>query len=124
VSVHRTSFLAVTPYYFNRCPEAAPIGGIALLRPLDSPPEDGYNASVPSVPIVPSDPVVIHREHEEGDEIVMSTLLIVILSVVGFLALVIGGLIVLFFYQGGCCVRRMKAKITKKDYVAPVLKQG
>ena len=54
----------------------------------------------------------------------MSTLLIVILSVVGFLALAIGGLIVLFFYQGGCCVRRMKAKITRKDYVAPVLKQG
>jgi hypothetical protein len=54
----------------------------------------------------------------------MSTLLIVILSVIGFLALVIGGLIVLFFYQGGCCVRRIKAKITKKDFVAPVLKRG
>ncbi len=54
----------------------------------------------------------------------MSTLLIVILSVIGFLALVIGGLIVLWFYQGGCCVRRIKAKITKKDFVAPVLKQG
>jgi len=54
----------------------------------------------------------------------MSTLLIVILSVIGFLALVVGGLIVLWFYQGGCCVRRMKAKITKKDFVAPVLKRG
>jgi hypothetical protein len=54
----------------------------------------------------------------------MSTLLIVILSVIGFLALVVGGLIVLFFYQGGCCVRRIKAKITKKDFVAPVLKRG
>lgn len=54
----------------------------------------------------------------------MSTLLIVILSVIGFLALVIGGLIVLWFYQGGCCVRRIKAKITKKDFVAPVLKRG
>jgi flagellar basal body-associated protein FliL len=54
----------------------------------------------------------------------MSTLLIVILSVIGFLALVVGGLIVLWFYQGGCCVRRIKAKITKKDFVAPVLKRG
>jgi hypothetical protein len=54
----------------------------------------------------------------------MSTVLIVILSVIGFLALAIGGLIVLWFYQGGCCVRRIKAKITKKDFVAPVLKQN
>jgi hypothetical protein len=54
----------------------------------------------------------------------MKTFLIVLLSIVGFIGLVIGTLIVLWFYQGGCCVRRIKAKITKKDYVAPVLKQG
>jgi hypothetical protein len=54
----------------------------------------------------------------------MSTILIVILAVVGFLALAVGGLIILFFYQGGCCVRRIKAKITKRDFVAPVLKQN
>ena len=51
----------------------------------------------------------------------MPTWLIVVLSVIGFLALVVGALIVLWFYQGGCCVRRIKAKITKKDYVAPVM---
>jgi hypothetical protein len=53
----------------------------------------------------------------------MSTFLIVLLSVIGFIALVIGALIVLWFYQGGCCVRRIKAKITRKDYVSPVLKR-
>jgi flagellar basal body-associated protein FliL len=54
----------------------------------------------------------------------MSTLLIVILAVIGFLALAVGGLIILFFHQGGCCVRRMTAKITRKDYAAPVLKHS
>ena len=51
----------------------------------------------------------------------MPTWLIIVLAVIGFIGLVVGGLIVLFFYQGGCCVRRMKAKLTKKDYVAPVM---
>jgi hypothetical protein len=51
----------------------------------------------------------------------MPTWLIIILGVIGFIGLVIGLLVVLFFYQGGCCVRRMKAKLTKKDYVAPVM---
>jgi hypothetical protein len=51
----------------------------------------------------------------------MPTWLIIVLGVLGFIGLVIGVLIVLFFYQGGCCVRRMKAKLTKKDYVAPVM---
>jgi len=54
----------------------------------------------------------------------MSTFLIMLLSIIGFIALVLGVLIVLWFYQGGCCVRRIKNKITKKDYVAPMLKQN
>jgi hypothetical protein len=54
----------------------------------------------------------------------MKTFLIVLLSAFGFLALVLGGLIVLWFYQGGCCIRRIKAKITKKDFAAPVLKSN
>lgn len=52
----------------------------------------------------------------------MSVFLIVLLSVVGFLALVVGGLVFLWFYQGGCCVRRIRQKISRKDYVRPVLK--
>jgi len=51
----------------------------------------------------------------------MPTWLIVVLAVIGFIGLVIGLLVVLWFYQGGCCIRRMKAKLTKKDYVAPVM---
>jgi hypothetical protein len=54
----------------------------------------------------------------------MKTLLILLLSVVGFLGLVVGGLVWLWFHQGGCCVRRLKSKITRKDYIAPVLKQN
>lgn len=54
----------------------------------------------------------------------MSTFLIVLLCIIGFFALALGALIVLWFYQGGCCVRRIKNKITKKDYVAPMLKQS
>lgn len=54
----------------------------------------------------------------------MKTFLIIALSVFGFLALVLGGLIVLWFYQGGCCIRRIKAKITKKDFATPVLKSN
>ena len=54
----------------------------------------------------------------------MKTFLIVFLSLLGFCGLVLGSLIVLWFYQGGCCVRRIKAKITKKDYVAPVLRSS
>ncbi|MBM3296746.1 MAG: hypothetical protein FJY83_04015 [Candidatus Aminicenantes bacterium] len=52
----------------------------------------------------------------------MSAFWIVLLSVVGFLALLVGGLLFLFFYQGGCCVRRIRQKISRKDYVRPVLK--
>lgn len=51
----------------------------------------------------------------------MPTWLIIVLGVIGFIGLVIGLLVVLWFYQGGCCVRRVKAKLTKKDYVAPVI---
>jgi hypothetical protein len=54
----------------------------------------------------------------------MSTLLKIILIVVGLLGVGIGVLIWLFFHQGGCCIRKAKAKLTRKDYVAPVLKQG
>ncbi len=54
----------------------------------------------------------------------MSTFLIVLLSIIGFIGLILGTLIVLWFYQGGCCVRRIKNKITKRDSVAPVLKQS
>ncbi len=52
----------------------------------------------------------------------MSVFLIVLLSVVGFLVLVVGGLVLLWFYQGGCCVRRIRQKISRRDYVRPVLK--
>ena len=52
----------------------------------------------------------------------MSTVLVVILIVLGVLGLLAGGLIWLFFHQGGCCIRRAKAKLTRKDYVAPVLR--
>jgi hypothetical protein len=51
----------------------------------------------------------------------MSTFLIVLLSIGGFMALIIGGLIVLWFYQGGCCVRRIKHKISRRDYIQPVI---
>jgi hypothetical protein len=54
----------------------------------------------------------------------MSTFLIVLLSVIGFVGLVVGVLVVLWFYQGGCCVRKIRNKISKKDAVAPVFKQG
>jgi len=54
----------------------------------------------------------------------MKTILIIGLSLVGLLGLVLGGLIVLWFYQGGCCIRRIKAKLTKKDLATPVLKSN
>jgi len=54
----------------------------------------------------------------------MSTLLKIILIVIGLLGVGIGVLIWLFFHQGGCCIRKAKAKLTRKDYVAPVFKQG
>ena len=54
----------------------------------------------------------------------MATWLIIVLGVLGFLALAAGVLIWLFFHQGGCCIRKAKAKLTRKDYVAPILKQG
>jgi hypothetical protein len=54
----------------------------------------------------------------------MSTLLTIILIVFGILALGVGVLVWLFFYQGGCCIRKARAKISRKDYAAPVLKQG
>ncbi len=52
----------------------------------------------------------------------MSTLLTVILIVLGVLVLGIGVLVWLFFYQGGCCIRKARAKLSGKDYVAPILK--
>ncbi len=52
----------------------------------------------------------------------MKTFLIILLSLVGFIGLVLGVLIILWFYQGGCCIRRIKAKITKKDFATPVFK--
>jgi hypothetical protein len=52
----------------------------------------------------------------------MSTILLVILVVLGVLALLFGLLVWLFFHQGGCCIRRAKARLTGKDYVAPVLR--
>jgi len=52
----------------------------------------------------------------------MSTVLVVILIVLGVLGLLAGLLIWLFFHQGGCCIRRAKAKLTRRDYVAPVLR--
>ncbi len=52
----------------------------------------------------------------------MSTFLTVVLIALGVLALGIGLLIWVFFHQGGCCIRRAKAKLTHKDYVAPVLR--
>jgi hypothetical protein len=52
----------------------------------------------------------------------MSTVLVVILIVLGVLGLFAGLLIWLFFHQGGCCIRRAKAKLTRRDYVAPVLR--
>jgi hypothetical protein len=52
----------------------------------------------------------------------MSTVLLVVLIVLGVLALLAGLLIWLFFHQGGCCIRKAKAKLTGKDYVAPVLR--
>ncbi len=54
----------------------------------------------------------------------MSTVLKVILIVIGLLGVGIGVLIWLFFHQGGCCIRKAKAKLTHRDYVAPVLKRG
>ena len=54
----------------------------------------------------------------------MSTFLAIVLIAVGVLALGIGALIWVFFHQGGCCIRRAKARLTHKDYVAPVLRQG
>lgn len=65
-----------------------------------------------------------YRYSKKGKRGPMKTFLIVFLSIVGFLGLVLGGLVVLWFYQGGCCIRRIKAKITKKDYVAPVLRSN
>jgi hypothetical protein len=52
----------------------------------------------------------------------MSTFLLILVIAVGVLGLLAGGLIWLFFHQGGCCVRRVKAKLTGKDYVSPVLR--
>jgi len=52
----------------------------------------------------------------------MSTVLVVILIVLGVFGLLAGLLIWLFFHQGGCCIRRAKAKLTRRDYVAPVLR--
>lgn len=54
----------------------------------------------------------------------MSTLLKIVLIAIGLLGVGIGVLIWLFFHQGGCCIRKAKAKLTGKDYVRPVLKQG
>jgi len=54
----------------------------------------------------------------------MKTFLIVSLSLIGFFSLAVGGLVFLWFYQGGCCLRRIKNKITKKDYAAPILKEN
>ncbi|MGB8951069.1 MAG: hypothetical protein WCC06_00170 [Candidatus Aminicenantales bacterium] len=53
----------------------------------------------------------------------MKTFLIVMGGLIGFIALVVGGLVFLWFYQGGCCVRRIKNKLTRKDYAAPVFKE-
>jgi len=52
----------------------------------------------------------------------MPTFLLVVLVVLGVLALGAGLLVWLFFHQGGCCIRKAKAKLTRKDYVAPVLR--
>jgi len=52
----------------------------------------------------------------------MSTILLVVLIVLGVLALLAGLLVWLFFHQGGCCVRKAKAKLTGKDYAAPILR--
>lgn len=54
----------------------------------------------------------------------MSTFLKIFLGVIGVLGLGIGLLIWLFFHQGGCCIRKAKAKLTGKQYVSPILKQG
>jgi hypothetical protein len=54
----------------------------------------------------------------------MPTFLKVLLIVVGVLGLGIGLLVWIFFHQGGCCIRKAKARLTHKDYVAPVMKQG
>ncbi|MCX6561108.1 MAG: hypothetical protein NTZ26_11435 [Candidatus Aminicenantes bacterium] len=54
----------------------------------------------------------------------MPTFLKVLLIVIGVLAAGIGLLVWIFFHQGGCCIRKAKARLTHKDYVAPVLKQG
>jgi len=54
----------------------------------------------------------------------MPTWLTVLLVVGGVLAAGIGLLVWIFFHQGRCCIRRAKARLTHKDYVAPVLKRG
>jgi hypothetical protein len=54
----------------------------------------------------------------------MSTFIKIVLGVIGVLGLGVGLLVWIFFHQGGCCIRKAKARLTRKDYVAPILKQG
>jgi hypothetical protein len=54
----------------------------------------------------------------------MPLFLKILLIVIGVLAVGIGLLVWIFFHQGGCCIRKAKARLTHKDYVAPVMKQG
>lgn len=54
----------------------------------------------------------------------MPTWLTVLLIVLGVLGLGIGLLVWIFFHQGGCCIRKTAAKLTRKDFVKPVMRQG